>query len=284
MNRDLLSILTCPKCKSPLHLEEDESSETRIKQGILICQGCAAKFAVIDDIACFRSLSCKDKNKARLRKILNFITKQELKNKWLKNFNPRELAYLKKEIKWMTRQLILSESGIHLDWASGTGRFLRNILDKSRGKVIALEIDYASAVGLKILLQRLGKYSKVSIICADARCMPFADQSIDSVSSWHGLDEPNIHAGVKESQRVLKRSGRLVLSGLVYEKNSTSLKLAQKYKIEFAASNIIVGYLRRLKFRNINYQTFFSSPELSRKNFLPRFGDIYTSYAVSGKK
>ena len=42
INKDLLDILACPKCKGPVHLDEE-------KQG-LVCSACRLLYEVVDDI------------------------------------------------------------------------------------------------------------------------------------------------------------------------------------------------------------------------------------------
>ena len=42
INRDLLDILACPKCKGPIELTEDENG--------LVCDQCRLLYEIIDDI------------------------------------------------------------------------------------------------------------------------------------------------------------------------------------------------------------------------------------------
>lgn len=45
LNKELIDILACPKCKGPLELREDESA--------FLCRSCKLVFAVVDDIPNF---------------------------------------------------------------------------------------------------------------------------------------------------------------------------------------------------------------------------------------
>ena len=45
MNKDLLDILACPKCKGPVRLLADQSA--------FVCDACRLSYAVVDDIPNF---------------------------------------------------------------------------------------------------------------------------------------------------------------------------------------------------------------------------------------
>lgn len=284
MKQGLLSIIICPKCSSSLKLLENKKSRNRICSGKLFCGKCNASFEIIDEIVCFRPIAEKDKTKKQIRKIQDLFMRQEVKKKWLKHFTKQELLSLKNEWGWMIDTLNVEKSKIHLDWATGTGRFLRNILSIVKGEIIVLEVDYPTCVGLKNFLKKINKYSKVTVVCGDARNMPLASSSVDSVSSWHGLGEPKIGKAISESKRILKQNKVLSVVGLFYKDGSKSLNLAQKHKIEFAKEGKIRQYFRKLRFKNIRYKIFFQGKWLVHHSFLPRFGDNYASYVISGKK
>lgn len=284
MKRNLLSILICPKCRASLKLLENKKPGDRIRNGKLFCGKCNINFEIIDEVVCFKSLTKKDKDKKQIRKLQDLLIQQEVGKRWLKHFAKQELPALKNEWSWMINALNAGKSKIHLDWATGTGRFLRNILNIIKGEIIILEVDYPTCVGLKTFLKKINKYSKITIICGDARTMPLAYNSVDSVSSWHGLDEPKISKAISESKRVLKPNKVLSVAGLFYGKGSESLNLAQKHKIEFAEKDKILKLFKKLHFENIRYRIFFHGEWSDHHSFLPRFGDHYTSYAISGKK
>ena len=45
LNRSLLDLLACPKCKGKLDLKPDETS--------FVCQACKLRYAIVDDIPNF---------------------------------------------------------------------------------------------------------------------------------------------------------------------------------------------------------------------------------------
>ena len=283
MRRKIISILMCPKCGGSLDLKIGKKSGDRIHEGDLRCNKCTANFKIIDDIICFKLIAEKGLDK-KIEKFKKSFLSQELNKKWLKYFNKKELIALKEEWKWMIDKLNLKNNQIHLDWATGSGRFIRNILDLVKGEIITLETDYATCLGLRDLLKEIKEYSKITIIYGDARNMPLANNSVDSASSWHGIDEPKINKAIDETKRVLKRNGVLIVSGLFFEDNSRSLKIALREKIEFAKKDKTQQYFNKLGFKDIDRKIFFEGKWTSDKDFLPKKGDYYASYGVAGRK
>ncbi len=283
MKEKIIPILICPKCGGLLDLKIEKKSGDRINEGDLSCNKCNASFKVTDDIVCFKSVQKKDLDK-RIKRTREMFFNQELNKNWLKHFDQKEQSALKEEWEWMIEKLDIENSKIHLDWATGTGRFLRNILDLVKGEIITIETDYATCLGLRDFLKEIKGYSKVTIIYGDARNMPLDDNLVDSVSSWHGLDEPKINKALDEAERVLKKDMPLVVSGLFFEDNSMSLKIALQEGIEFAKKDKIQQYFKKLGFEDIDSRVFFKGKWTSDKDFLPKKGDYCASYGVAGKK
>lgn len=284
MKKKLISIIVCPKCKSHLKLEITKRLRDRIIEGKLLCKRCSNTFAITNDIVCFKEITRRDKDRKKIQETQKMFLGQEFKKKWLQYFTKEEFTAVEEEWSWMIDKLELRNSRIHLDWATGTSRFLRNILGVIKGEIIALESDYTTCLGLRTFLKEIRKYSKVTIICSDARNMPLADNVVDSISSWHGLDEPKISKAIDESKRILKKNKVLVVSGMFYEKNSQSLKIAIKEGIEFAGKNKAYQYFKKLNFKDIDYKIFYRGKWLEHESFLPRIGDDYTCYGINGRK
>lgn len=173
---------------------------------------------------------------------------------------------------------------IHLDFATGTGRFLRNIVSKTQGEIVALDNGYGTCLELQYFLKKIGKYSKVLIVCTDVRKMPFKNNTFDSISTWHGLNEPKMEKAIKEAKRVLKRGGCLVVGGIHYQKVSKSFLRAKKYGIRFLTKDTIVKNLRSAGFREIKHKTFFRGYWNEKGDYLPIFNDLYSTYAVRAEK
>ena len=129
-------------------------------------------------------MSCHKKQFERDTKKLRKTTiEQEIPKKWMLFFSKPELTALKKEWGYLLSVVKKNKSAIHLDFATGTGRFLRNIVPKTKGEIIALDNGYSTCQELSFFLKKIKRSTRVSIICADARIMPFRDGVFDSISS-----------------------------------------------------------------------------------------------------
>ena len=50
MKRDLMDILACPVCKSPLELRVEKEDQDEVITGSLYCQKCPETYPIIDSI------------------------------------------------------------------------------------------------------------------------------------------------------------------------------------------------------------------------------------------
>ncbi len=50
MKRELLDILACPMCKSPLTLTAEEENEVEVVRGTLRCEACPESYPIEDSI------------------------------------------------------------------------------------------------------------------------------------------------------------------------------------------------------------------------------------------
>lgn len=282
MKKKILPLLICLNCSGSLGLTVNKEVGNRIKFGRLKCKACNASYQIVGDIACFQT-DIRKKLSYDYEWLSEAAIDREVHNKWLKYFNQRELESLQNEWQWMIKNGNLKESRVHLDWASGTGRFLKNI-KKYNGNIIALERDYVACFVLKNVLKKTKIYSGTSIICGDARNMPLASGVVDSVSSWSGLDEPKIGKALNESKRVLRKGKTLVISGLSFADNSKSLRIALKEKMHFAKSEAAYHYIDKIGFKKIKREIFYTGKWTSSNDFIPKKGDRYAMYGLAGKK
>jgi demethylmenaquinone methyltransferase / 2-methoxy-6-polyprenyl-1,4-benzoquinol methylase len=96
-----------------------------------------------------------------------------------------------------------------LDLAGGTGDITFQWLRRGGGPVIMTDINAAMlAVGRDRAIQR-GWIGDVSLVVADAECLPVPDRSVDAVSIAFGLRNCTDKAAVlTEARRVLRPGGR----------------------------------------------------------------------------
>jgi ubiquinone/menaquinone biosynthesis C-methylase UbiE/uncharacterized protein YbaR (Trm112 family) len=283
MKVKILNQLVCPTCHHALKFSIHKKTRERMLDGELRCEICNKKFPIKNGITCFIS-PCKKPTKRTVQNLRKTTLAQEIPKKWMLLFSREEREALRKEWQWMLSSIKRSKNSVHLDFATGTGRFLRNIISVAKGEIVALEHSYPTCLELQYFLKKIKKYSRVSIICADARSMPFKDGVFDSVSSWHGLDEPKMEEAIKEAIRVLKKGGYFVASGIHYRKGSKSFLRAKKHNINFLTKEMIVSALKNAGFRNIEHKIFFEGRWNEKGDYLPVLNDWYISYAVRNRK
>lgn len=120
--------------------------------------------------------------------------------------------------RWATANMPVSLAAPHLDFCCGYGTFLAHLGWRfPDAQLIGLNIDYEGPHALiNSLLGEAG--IDVSLVKADARQMPFVDNSFGSVSCFLGLQDIRIGFGdsgvrqaLEEATRVLDAGGSLVL-------------------------------------------------------------------------
>jgi len=260
-----------------------KKTRERILEGKLRCKKCNKKFFIKNGTAFFVPSPEKQTAK-KMHKLRQITLKQEIPKKWMRLFSKQELAALKKEWGWMSSTIKKGKGAVHLDFATGTGRFLRDIILRTKGEIIVLDYGYSTCLELQYFLKKIRKYSRVSIICANARNMPFRDGVFSSVSSWHGLDEPKMKETIKEARRVLKNGTWFTASGIHYKRESKSFLIAREHNIQLITKKSVTQTLKRVGFRKIQHRTFFQGRWSEKKSYLPVLGDFYSSYAIKAKK
>ena len=89
-----------------------------------------------------------------------------------------------------------------LDLGSGSGIIAKELLDKSKTNVTAVDINQSRVSAAK------ERYPEVNFICADAQNLPFSDNSFDLITSswlWLWIEDKNKLAA--EIKRLLKPGG-----------------------------------------------------------------------------
>ncbi len=283
MKISILNYFACPVCHNTLISSIHKKTKERAFEGELNCKRCNKKFRIKDGIACFIS-PCRKPTEKTIQKLRKITLEQEIPGKWTRLYSKQEMESLKKEWDWMFSVIKKGKGAVHLDFATGTGRFLRNIIPKIKGEIVALERDYSTCVEFQYFLKKIKKYNRVSIVYADAREMPFKDGVFGSVSSWHGLDEPKMEKVIKETRRVLKKGAYFTASGVNYQRRSKSFSIAKKHNIQFITKEAITRALRKADFRKVKYKTFFQGKWNEEGSYLPIFGDFYLTYAIKAEK
>lgn len=282
MRFTVINHLACPMCLGDFLLSTRKKTKERIIEGELKCKKCYRRFSIKNGIAYF--ITKPRKQALDVKKARKTIIKQEIPKTWMKHFSKKELAALHKEWNWMLSVIKKNKNAVHLDFATGTGRFLRNIVPKTKGEIIALDFGYPTCQESVYFLKRIKKYKQVSVVCADARKMPFKSEVFNSVSTWHGLDEPKMEKALRETKRVLKKEGFFTASGVHYQKGSKSFLRAKKHGIRFITQEATMRFMKKVSFRRVEHKRFFRGRWSDQRDYLPIFGDFYSTYVVRAEK
>lgn len=123
--------------------------------------------------------------------------------------------------RWMASLLPLDGSAEHLDFACGYATFIAQLGWRfPHLRIVGLNIDFEGAhAAAEPLVERAGVADRCEFVCADARAMPFDDESFDSASCFLGLQdieigfgEPGVRQAVVEAVRVLRPGGILAVA------------------------------------------------------------------------
>lgn len=283
MRKKIISFLACPKCQGSLELEEKKETKERVMEGKLWCDRCSVSFFIKNGVGYFLPSKAKSMKQSS-EMVEKLFMRQEVQETWKRLFSKEELSSLEKEWRWMLSDIKKTSGSAHIDFATGTGRFLRSVISETKGEIVTLDLDYSTCVGLQNFLKKIKKYKRVSIICTDARLMPFRKNVFDNASSWHGLDEPHIGSAIRETRRVLKRDGVFVVSGTEYKKKSKSFIRAKKEKIDFLSKIEAERIFKNVGFRNVISREFFKGRWDERGSYLPIYGEEYMTYVVQARK
>jgi len=123
--------------------------------------------------------------------------------------------------RWITSVLPLETCRRHLDFACGYATFIAQLAWRFPGLcIVGLNIDFEGPHTLaEELVARAGVTDRCEFVCADARTMPFPNDSFDSASCFLGLQDIEIGFSERgmcnalaEVARVLKPDGILAIA------------------------------------------------------------------------
>lgn len=282
MKITIINHLTCPVCLGNFLLSIHKKTKERIIDGELKCEKCGKRFSIKNGIAYF--IPKPGKQALDIRKARKITIEQEIPKTWMGHFSKKELTALHKEWNWILSVIKKDRNAVHLDFATGTGRFLRNIVSKTKGEIIALDFGHSTCQELVYFLKKIKKHKRVSVVCADAQKMPFKNEVFDNASTWHGLDEIKMEKAIKEVKRVLKKRGYFTASGSHYQKGSKSFLRAKKHGIRFITKETTIRSLKKAGFHKVKHKIFFRGRWNERGDYLPIFNDFYSTYVVRAEK
>lgn len=202
MQKELLDILICPKCKNEeLHLEiHVENEHLDIEEGTICCAKCNSKYWIIQGVPVFVELHNKDNVFER--------TSNHYGSGWVEG---DEYATYSLEEKWHYDELIkLFEfprgmSGFGIEAGSGNGKdTVRLAVNNPKSEIITIDISEGIYVANK--RSKILKLNNIHPIRASLDQIPIKNEVFDfgySFGVLHHMPQPS--DGMKEVSRTLKK-------------------------------------------------------------------------------
>jgi ubiquinone/menaquinone biosynthesis C-methylase UbiE len=101
-----------------------------------------------------------------------------------------------------------------LDVGTGRGELLIAAIERGASRAIGVEYSEAAVALARTTLERCGADDRVEVVMADARGLPFEDESFDLVTMLdvvEHLTAAELPVALAEARRVLRRDGRIFI-------------------------------------------------------------------------
>jgi ubiquinone/menaquinone biosynthesis C-methylase UbiE/uncharacterized protein YbaR (Trm112 family) len=240
MHKELLQVLACPICKSPLAFD-GETLGNRLVNGRLKC-GKGHIYQVKEEIGLVKDAKLSADEFEWKVDVADESKYDEIQRQYASYLRDDQKAALKilmeKLICYVTASCEESDN-IVLDIASGMGRLILQLAEKSPRNmlIIGTDVDEKPLRGAMNKAKKADVYNKLSLIVTDAKHLAFRNESFSKISSFFGFDSiPETLLALKESFRVLKPNGKAIFTSIWYRECSRSMKVAEKYGVGQIAS------------------------------------------------
>jgi ubiquinone/menaquinone biosynthesis C-methylase UbiE/uncharacterized protein YbaR (Trm112 family) len=212
--------LVCPICHSELMLEKSYRYRRRVQKGEIHCSKGCAVFPIVDGIPIISKpelFSVTDKELRRLRRLMS-------KDRWQKSTHEGYTIITRKgdktfssepNVTAIAERLREIEGGVVMDIGCGGGFTTERVLQSIKPSVysVSLDINFDCAKPTNKRAKLLGMSDRNMEICADARQLPFPDQSFSAAYTRDGFNHFWQYADIlKEAYRILKNDGSLVVT------------------------------------------------------------------------
>ena len=204
MEAELIELLRCLVCHSPLETTEAKYANNRIESGLLVCKGCSNSYPIVQSVPRFVSADnyCKNWglqwNRFRLTQLDSYTGHPISRERFLGSTG------------WSREDLNMKSV---LDVGCGAGRFAEIAL--SLGAIVTA-VDYSSAVDA--CFQNLKHHPLFNVIQGDIYNLPFQCSTFDYIYCLGVIQHtPDVMGSLKALASLLKPGGELVVD--VYLRN-----------------------------------------------------------------
>lgn len=210
MKPALLNHLRCPACRSRLGLVDatvaptttDATTVSEIVEGILVCSGCGARYAITEGVPRMHVVATPDATRGSTASSFGYLWAQSVPGE--EPYDPVNYHYAK-----MEHSLSLEPPrGLVLDAGCGDGIDLASQARRDGVEVIGVEL---SDGGCRTSFRRTHDMPRAHVVQADLCRLPFADGTFDLAYSYgvlHHIGMPE--RGVAEIVRVARPGARVI--------------------------------------------------------------------------
>ncbi len=294
MYEEIIPLLKCPNCDTPLHLIDSALKNGEIIEGKLKCN-CDEIWEIRDGVLDFRVEEQKSVNRwSELKKDMSF---EELDEMILSKTPQNQQELTLKTIEDIINYLNVNKPDFAVDIATGRGMLLNELVKELKHEfhLVCADLSY---VVLKADREKIQKYNpkiKVSFVSCDATNLPFLDISYDLVLSFMGISNMGnlIPKALKETFRVLKRNCKLLNGTFIIEENSEGYKVLKKFFGEqdsegfekFLLANEVEKFHKDAGFKEAEFKMIGESiGEKNELDLLPFEGEWFSIGNVYAKK
>ncbi|MEM3616297.1 MAG: class I SAM-dependent methyltransferase [Candidatus Bathyarchaeia archaeon] len=290
MHNKLLKVLACPICKTPLTFNGG-ASEYRLTNGILKCDK-GHVYQVKEEIGLVKDakLSANEFEwKVDVADERRFEEIQRQYSAYLREDQKVALEKLKDKLVHYVAASFDELDGMVLDIASGMGRFILHLAEKSPEKmlIIGTDVDEKPLRGAMNKAKKAGFYNKLSFVVTDAKRLAFKSESFKTISSFFGFDNiPETVLALQESFRVLKSGGKAIFASIWYKEGSKSMQVAEQYGVaQIASEKRLKRALEKTGFTLERIEDIYSGVwPYHPMDLLPIEGDEYFHVIVEARK
>ncbi|MCK4481468.1 MAG: class I SAM-dependent methyltransferase [Candidatus Lokiarchaeota archaeon] len=294
MYEEIIPLLKCPNCDTPLHLIDSALKNGEIIEGKLKCN-CDEIWEIRDGVLDFRVEEQESVNRwSELTKDMSF---EELDEMILSKTPQNQQELTLKTIEDIINYLNVNKPDFAVDIATGRGMLLNELVKELKHEfhLVCADLSY---VVLKADREKIQKYNpkiKVSFVSCDATNLPFLDNSYDLVLSFVGISNMGnlIPKALKETFRVLKRNCKLLNGTFIIEENSEGYKVLKKFFGEqdsegfekFLLANEVEKFHKDAGFKEAEFKMIGESiGEKNELDLLPFEGEWFSIGNVYAKK
>lgn len=294
MYEEIIPLLKCPNCDTPLRLIDSALKNGEIIEGKLKCN-CDEIWEIRDGVLDFRIEEQENVNRwSELTKDMSF---EELDEMILSKTPQNQQELTLKTIEDIINYLNVNKPDFAVDIATGRGMLLNELVKELKHEfhLVCTDLSY---VVLKADREKIQKYNpkiKVSFVSCDATNLPFLDNSYDLILSFMGISNMGnlIPKALKETFRVLKRNCKFLNGTIIIEENSEGYKVLKEFFGEqgsegfekFLLTNEVVKFHKDTGFKEAEFKMIGESiGEKNELDLLPYEGEWFSIGNVYAKK